>query len=766
MDCRHHKIFQCYNTGQLRISLETPVLLKIGPFVSSNPRTVLDRKIQIFTQKDNFYLQDLLKNTFHTQVYDMSVSSLSSLFGPSSADNINYDDATFNTPNFLVDDTNTQNTQDALDAETDILVDPCLTAPKVTEHVNENTDTQPLTSRALGDHSQAQGDEDSIEALIAYRLPQETEGFNCQQYDTNNYDNVNGNENYDYQLDQTYNNFTEGYTNDFDELDAFLADQTQTETQAEQTYPAPTPEAPQMPCNDELFQNLVWNTRASNLPLTSYQTKTPEISPISNYVPIRAPPVRRQQQLPLPTQQYSAIPPTTDYPTVPTQMYNNAAAGSMTYPQLPLYPSPKVAQYPPPAYGSGLRHFYAQCILLGRIHEVPVEYLPAAAEAAQRMSRPQPNIAMAPQMPVPQMPVSQIPMPQNINLNASQAMAYSQPAMYKSGKITTSRLAKSTEQGNIDPKQVYNKFQPRPEAWGPLGSQGRPLFEYTPFGEWHAGRTFNASQMAHYISNCPRSLTMWVQSFPAQSKSRIGEEGDGTRDPYVYAGAMHLWCYEQCFDPVVDYEVGRLQGDDRVFPHELKNAMALNRDTDKEIMRDAFHPWFTMQDKSMPRMTPRLHNETLACALVEYHLEKQPTTRQVTREKRNAKHKGENYKTNDIHKGDLLFLCERTPAYKAHVKSRGRITSRDENSFQLRFSEGTGDAMGAGLGVLGMDFGDSWAQTAVTPAADPDMDAPQGRKRGHDEVEGAGTDASGSSNKFRHVDEFGSPRRIARPRRG
>lgn len=756
----------------------------------------------------------------------MSVSSLSSLFGPSSAGDINYDDATFNTPNFLIDDANTQNTQDALDAEKGILVNPYLTSPKVTEYVNENTDTQPLTSEALGNHSQAQGDEDSIgkhsrttpfssqesndtqnanmsiEALIAYRLPQETEGFDCQQYGTNNYDNVNGNENYDYQLDQTYNNFTEGYTNDFDELDAFLADQTQTEqkpeTQTEQTYPAPTPEAPQMPRNDESFQNLVWDTRASNLLLTSFQAKTPEISPFSNCVPIQATSVKQQQQqLSLPAQQYSAIPPTTGYPAVPTQLHNNAAAGSIIYPQLPLYPSPKVAQYPPPAYGSGLRHFYAQCILLGKIHEVPVEYLPAAAEAAQRMSRSQPNIAMASQMPVPQIPVPQMPMPQNINLNAPQAMAYSQPAMFKKGKITTARLAKSTEQGNIDPKQVYNKSQPRPEAWGPPGSQGRPLFEYTPSGEWRAGRTFNASQMAHYISNCPRSLTMWVQSFPAQSKSRIGEEGgkcrwegcpvktrviqagwhrvvfdeyadnttDGTRDPYVYAGAMHLWCYEQCFDPVVDYEAGRLQGDDRVFPHELKNAMALNRDTDKEIMRDAFHPWFTMQDKSMPRMIPRLHNETLACALVEYHLEKQPTTRQVTREKRNAKHKGENYKTNDIHKGDLLFLCERTPAYKAHVKSRGRITSRDENSFQLRFSEGTADAMGAGLGVLGMDFGDSWAQTAVTPAADPDMGTPQGRKRGHDEVDGAGTDASGSSNKFRRVNEFGSPRRIARPRR-
>ncbi|KAF4119281.1 hypothetical protein GMORB2_4800 [Geosmithia morbida] len=239
----------------------------------------------------------------------------------------------------------------------------------------------------------------------------------------------------------------------------------------------------------------------------------------------------------------------------------------------------------------------------------------------------------------------------------------------------------------IDPKKVYTDELVRPKTWW-LPTIPITIFEYADKnGNERLNRRFSARQLRWFIDANP-DLTLWVQNFAAQVVRRTGESAclweccpapkkqikqgwfqvafdefpaetsSGRRDPFQVAGHMHLYCYEQCFDPIYDASRGTLKPDTRELPLEKKNRMSLAKETGKNMVRYAYEPWFESRIselESEPREFPRPQAETLNRALVDYHLSRQPKARQLVRNQRNAI-RGGNPRTIDVHRGDLKMF--------------------------------------------------------------------------------------------------------------
>jgi hypothetical protein len=175
-----------------------------------------------------------------------------------------------------------------------------------------------------------------------------------------------------------------------------------------------------------------------------------------------------------------------------------------------------------------------------------------------------------------------------------------------------------------DPKLYYQSLPAPPAPWGPIEqATGKPKFQYTRDGEWEGSITLNRDQLAHYISN-KRGLRMYLQNPPPQHSHRYPsaqsskcrwkgcpmktrsilkgfwrvafcEQGEGSGsvyDPFHNAGYMHLYCLERNFD-LIDLLRYGLQPDVRIFSHEDRNAMALNRDHDSLL--DEYIGWVSRQ---------------------------------------------------------------------------------------------------------------------------------------------------------------------------
>ncbi|KAI9166587.1 3',5'-cyclic-nucleotide phosphodiesterase [Paramyrothecium foliicola] len=235
--------------------------------------------------------------------------------------------------------------------------------------------------------------------------------------------------------------------------------------------------------------------------------------------------------------------------------------------------------------------------------------------------------------------------------------------------------------------KCYSTYIPEPSSWGQQGVNSKPLFTYTEGGCWTKGRKYNERQLNYYIKNCPRQLFIWVQQCPSQSNWRLNaddnlcrwnqcpvrsnkispgwlrvafdeygkETSTGIKDPYKVAGTMHLWCFEQCCNLVEAYNAGKLFADLRSLPLEEMNRMSLARDTDRDIMDNAFRPWFKKHAASnnFTHRKPLEHEDTLSYALVQHHLKAQAMARQSTRVTRNAVRPEAHWKTLDVHMGNL-----------------------------------------------------------------------------------------------------------------
>lgn len=269
-------------------------------------------------------------------------------------------------------------------------------------------------------------------------------------------------------------------------------------------------------------------------------------------------------------------------------------------------------------------------------------------------------------------------------------------------KVGKKKAAKQRKTPRFDPRSLYPKAETR-APWGSKtwGEDGQHLFTYTESGQLLLDRKFNNEQLREYVDNCPKGTVFRVQQYPTKSGGRMDPEDQecrwehcplkskrittgwlrvcfdefpmdttgGKRDPFVCAGSMHLWCFEQIFDPVEFYLGGRLKAETRVFVHEQSNVASLGKHTDNAIVINAYEKWFTEWVRSFNQhgkfLAGREYKDTLSYELNNYHIENQTGARKKARERRCKEkiNKGRPEKTINIHMGDLgLYVALNTMA--------------------------------------------------------------------------------------------------------
>ncbi|EHK15374.1 uncharacterized protein TRIVIDRAFT_207115 [Trichoderma virens Gv29-8] len=253
---------------------------------------------------------------------------------------------------------------------------------------------------------------------------------------------------------------------------------------------------------------------------------------------------------------------------------------------------------------------------------------------------------------------------------------------------------------NFGFNQHENPTSPEGRNQSSLGTQ-KHLFTYTPKGQWLRDRCFTKEQLREYADNCGKDTVFWVQQAPTQCNHRLEPEdrmcrwancpvanrtitagwlrvafdefphltSSGARDPLKCAGSLHLWCFEQIFDPTEFHLCGRLRPEDRQFPFEDKSVVTLEKLTDAGIIREAYQPWFEQNMFSLNQQ-PREYRDSLSYRLTKYHIENQTAARQKARSKRNdTKSVGER-RTIDVHLGNLKMFVEITNRVRMLKKMR------------------------------------------------------------------------------------------------
>ncbi|PNP78258.1 hypothetical protein FNYG_08204 [Fusarium nygamai] len=246
-------------------------------------------------------------------------------------------------------------------------------------------------------------------------------------------------------------------------------------------------------------------------------------------------------------------------------------------------------------------------------------------------------------------------------------------------------------------------------------SHRRFKFLYLPTGQLEKKILFSAEDLKDYIYNCPRNPRLWIQQNPAQCTERTIDADTmcryencpdanntirpgwvrvafdefhqltscGQKDPFKMAGVMHLWCFEQCIDPVEVMANGKMVPDDRDNEHLIKeksNKMAITRDSDTTIVKHTIRPWFK-KHAGQPLQAPYAnYAESLSYALVKHHLDHQVGARARSRGGRNKDRPESELKTIDVHMGRLDFWAARDTASR---KKRSAKHSRAAEPEQL-----------------------------------------------------------------------------------
>ncbi|RFU79136.1 hypothetical protein TARUN_3085 [Trichoderma arundinaceum] len=273
-------------------------------------------------------------------------------------------------------------------------------------------------------------------------------------------------------------------------------------------------------------------------------------------------------------------------------------------------------------------------------------------------------------------------------------------------KVSLNRTAKQRGDPSCDPSLCYSANPGTPAPWGSMTWNGQHLFSYTSKGQWLRDRCFDKQQFREYADNCGKETVFWVQQAPTQCNHRLDPEdricrwancpvsnrtitagwlrvafdefphltSNGARDPLKCAGSVHLWCFEQIFDPAEFHLSGRLRAEDRQFPFEDKSVVTLEKLTDAGIIREAYQPWFAqrMQRFNLHNriQLPREYRETLSYRLNKYHLDNQTAARQKARSKRNNSKSEDERRTIDVHLGNLKMFVEITNKARRSKKSR------------------------------------------------------------------------------------------------
>ncbi|KAF5634159.1 uncharacterized protein FTJAE_6778 [Fusarium tjaetaba] len=246
-------------------------------------------------------------------------------------------------------------------------------------------------------------------------------------------------------------------------------------------------------------------------------------------------------------------------------------------------------------------------------------------------------------------------------------------------------------------------------------SHRRFKFLYLPTGQLEKKILFSAEDLKDYVYNCPRNPKLWIQQNPAQCTERTIDADTmcryencpdsnntirpgwvrvafdefhqltscGQKDPFKMAGVMHLWCFEQCIDPVEVMANGKMMPDDRDDEHLIKeksNKMAITRDSDTTIVKHTIRPWFKKREGQPLQAPYASYAESLSYALVKHHLDHQVGARARSRGGRNKDRPESELKTIDVHLGRLDFWAARDTASR---KKRSAKQSRAAEPEQL-----------------------------------------------------------------------------------
>ncbi|KAF4580926.1 hypothetical protein GQ602_007063 [Ophiocordyceps camponoti-floridani] len=286
----------------------------------------------------------------------------------------------------------------------------------------------------------------------------------------------------------------------------------------------------------------------------------------------------------------------------------------------------------------------------------------------------------------------------------------------ENSRVMSARAAKKhNSMQKADPSTVYKQPDklPRSEPFGPKSPDGRLLFTYTEEGQLAEDRVYTKEELQLYLD--ARRCVLWIQQAPSQCSARLQIDDrrcrwddcpvasrvigsgwfrvvfdeypqlttKGVKDPFKVAGMMHLWCFEQCFDIVDLFLVNRLRPDTRILPREISNAMSINRDSDRDIVKMALDPWLKRRadhrQKHGPETLPREHDASLSYRLSKYHVDNQTGARQKARDVRNVGRVWKERTTIDVHMGDLQVFVNHCN-YKKKAKRRRNRPGRYADS--------------------------------------------------------------------------------------
>lgn len=338
----------------------------------------------------------------------------------------------------------------------------------------------------------------------------------------------------------------------------------------------------------------------------------------------------------------------------------------------------------------------------------------------------------------------------------------------------------------IDPKQVYQPLAKAPPSWGPPLLPD--LFSYTEHGEWDPSLRLSTMDTRWYITNAARvaerPLKIWIQHLPAQrnyryphalsSKCRWDQcpAAKGTilkgfyrvafderpdlsgraTDPFHNAGYMHLHCFEKMFDVYELIQCGLAALDNRVFPREDRNPMAVV--SDQPHMAKAYKDWCYVQDsayrqfqerRSRGEVRSRLipQEQKLWHVLTKGYVDMESAARMKMRDERQGN-------SLDKHGGDLDRYVADTKKRKALNKvARKRVADEldDEGESALgkagprvkrarceRAPEPPSPALShitvtSSLADSPAGDGEGWANDAKSPSASPQRPSPRNTQR-------------------------------------
>ncbi|UZP43750.1 hypothetical protein NXS19_011562 [Fusarium pseudograminearum] len=225
---------------------------------------------------------------------------------------------------------------------------------------------------------------------------------------------------------------------------------------------------------------------------------------------------------------------------------------------------------------------------------------------------------------------------------------------------------------------------------------------YLPAGQLDEEVLFTAKELRDYLQQCPRKPKIWLQNTPSKCKGRHIDAdvkcrysecpakngtilhgwhrvafdefpemtSEGAKDPFKMAGVMHLWCFEQCIDPLEPIEQEVLFPDERELPKEKLNRMAITRDDYKDVIDEAIKPWIKERRRVGVVQVPySKHEDTLSWALCNFHVKKQNRARERMREQRNQNRLDDEKKTVELIMGDLSEYHRRLELSRARKRA-------------------------------------------------------------------------------------------------